>query len=77
MRKPMMPLKMIHAARKMRERWTRMQLRRRGTQGIRKRGSWCGKMERRRVAERAETARALRSQVGIWRVRKRERTMTM
>lgn len=34
-------------------------------------------MERRRVAERAETARALRSQVGIWRVRKRETIMTM
>jgi hypothetical protein len=42
----------------------RTQLRRRGTQGRRKRGSWWGKRERSIVAERAERARTLRIQDG-------------
>lgn len=65
MRKPIAALKRSQEARKRRERCMRMQERRRGIAGRRKRGSWWGKMERRAVAERAERARALRSQVGI------------
>lgn len=50
-------MKRTQDARKKRERGGRKQVRRRAMQGIRKRGSWWGKMERRTVAERAEMAR--------------------
>jgi hypothetical protein len=67
---------MIQVVRR-RGRFMRMQLRRRGTAGRRKRGSWWGKRERRAVAERAERARMLRIQVGIRGRVKRESSMAM
>ena len=38
----------------------RRHVRKRGTQGMRKRASWCGMMDRMRVAEMAEARRGLR-----------------
>ena len=38
----------------------RRHVRKRGTQGMRKRASWCGMMERMRVADMAEVRRGLR-----------------
>lgn len=52
-----MVLKIIQVVRKSLDFGIRRQVRRRGTQGIRKRASWWGKMERRVVAERAEMRR--------------------
>jgi hypothetical protein len=69
-------LKRIQVVRRM-GRLILMQLRRRGTQGSRKRGSWWGKRERRAVAERAERARMLRIQFGTRGQLKRERSMAM
>jgi len=73
----MAALKIIHVARKTRERCMRTQLRRSGTHGRRKRGSWWGKMERMTVAETAERARALRIQCGTIGQLKRERIIAM
>lgn len=68
MRIPRAALKRTQDAKKKRERGGRKQVRRRATQGMRKRGSWWGKMERRTVAERAEMARRFRRE-------KNERTL--
>lgn len=77
MRKPMAALKMTHTARRRRERRMGTQLRRRGTAGRRKRGSWWGKRERSMVAESAERARTLRIQYGTSGQLKRETSMVM
>lgn len=70
-------LNMIQTARKIRERCIRTQLRRRGTQGMRKRGSWWGKMERMTVAEKAERARVLRIHDGTIGQLKSDRIMAI
>lgn len=64
MRNPKAALKTTQLARNRRELCTRKQLSSKGTQGIKKRGSWCGKMERRMEAEMADTARMFFIHVG-------------
>jgi hypothetical protein len=56
-------LKRIQEMRKMRDLGGRRHVRSKGMHGIRKRGSWCGKMERRTVADTAETARLFFTQI--------------
>lgn len=73
----MAALKMTHTTTRRREPRMGKQLRRRGTTGRRKRGSWCGKRERSIVAESAERARTLRIQYGISGRLKRETIIAM
>ena len=77
MRKPRAALKTIQTARQIREWCIRTQLRRSGTQGSRKRGSWCGNIERRTVAEKADRARVLRIQDGTIGQLKSDRIMAI
>jgi hypothetical protein len=64
MRRARRMLKTAHEVQNSRRRvWEvgrRTQVRRRGTVGRRKRGSWCGKRLRRRVPDAAEESRTLR-----------------
>ena len=65
MRRPNKTLKMTHDERKMRDLGVPTQVRRRGIAGMRNRGSWCGKIERKKVADNAEMARQFFIHLGM------------